>query len=366
MEQPSEKALRLAKGKWAYIYQALAPELEDAIIAAKSGTTRHVSCPVHGGEEGDAFRLFKDWKQNGGGICNTCGGYRDGIRILAWLKNEPYGELLKRLFDLLEDGNIIIPTQMPSREEQAQARAERDARSVQAANAIRRVWSQALPVSDPRSEIARLYFAGRGLEMYANPDVVRFHPALFYRDKQVERAFLPALVFRVVDAHGRAVTLHRIYLDPAGRKANVATPKRLMPYPRSWRVLSGGAIRLFPLAREMGIAEGPETALAVYMVTGMPMWSTISAELMESIYMPEYVERLWVWQDKDVSGRGGVAAQAACDMMWNESREAGAWVPRLAFDEGQKSVDWLDVLNRVGVSGFPKPALAEAQWRIAR
>lgn len=352
MGQPSEKVLKLAHNRWKSIYEALAPELDEAIRA--SASEHHVACPVHGGSDG--FRFFPDWKETGGAVCNSCGKRNNGIQLLIWLKGMSYTDTLKMLFDLLEDETVNVPQYAPSVHELAQARAKRKAQSIRAANAVRRVWDQSLPLTDRRAEPARLYFAGRGLALHSDADVVRFHPSLFYRDKKVGKVFLPAIVFRVRDGQGRATTLHRIYIDKMGRKAGVSAPKRLMPYPKYWRTLSGGAIRLFPAGKELGIAEGPETALAIHQATGMPVWSTISADMMEVIHIPDSVERLWVWQDKDESGRGDEAAQAACEIMWSQGREAGAWRPSLSYDPGQKSVDWLDVFNRQGTGGFPNPA----------
>lgn len=68
-----------ARGSWGTICRELAPALAEAI--EKRG--RHVSCPVHGGEDG--FRLFPDFDESGGGICNTCGTFSDGIALISWV-----------------------------------------------------------------------------------------------------------------------------------------------------------------------------------------------------------------------------------------------------------------------------------------
>jgi len=69
----------LAAGRWLDLLGALAPELTPAL----DRVGRHVPCPVHGGADG--FRLFRDVKQTGGGICNTCGTFPDGFALLAHL-----------------------------------------------------------------------------------------------------------------------------------------------------------------------------------------------------------------------------------------------------------------------------------------
>ena len=56
-----------ARGLWADILGELAPELMPAIEAGAD----HVPCPVHGGKDG--FRVFNDFQETGGGVCNTSG-----------------------------------------------------------------------------------------------------------------------------------------------------------------------------------------------------------------------------------------------------------------------------------------------------
>ena len=70
-----------AEGYWFEILEELAPGLIPAIEAHPN----HVPCPVHGGVDG--FRLFDDAEETGGGICNTCGGFSNGFKILSWINN---------------------------------------------------------------------------------------------------------------------------------------------------------------------------------------------------------------------------------------------------------------------------------------
>lgn len=71
----AEVVLRAARGRWDEILYNLAPCLRKALEAVP----RHVSCPLHGGENG--FRFFKDYREAGNCICNTCGAF-DGLHIL--------------------------------------------------------------------------------------------------------------------------------------------------------------------------------------------------------------------------------------------------------------------------------------------
>lgn len=356
-EQPSDKILRLAEDRWEVIFRRLAPELDEAITKAPAGKNpRHVRCPVHGSSgSNDGFRFFREWRSTGAGICNTCGASPDGISMLAWVKGLSYTDTLKLLFDELEGSNSTIPP--PRRKTQREIEQERRAQEREdreKVHSIRRVWSETLTLHDREAEPARLYFARRGLRVYQQPQILRFHPRLSYRDEDGEIiGYFPALIFRVVDSEGRSVTLHRIYLTADGEKAPVPVPKKLMSYPKGIRQLVGGAIRLVPAGYILGVAEGPETALAVIEATGMPVWSAVSATLMEQIVVPGYVRRVIGWLDKDLSERGKRAGIVLCERMWKEGRYAGAAQPELEMDPGATSVDWLDVWNRVGRAGFP-------------
>ncbi|MBZ9574539.1 toprim domain-containing protein [Modicisalibacter sp. MOD 31.J] len=353
-EQPSDKILRLAAGRWEAIYSHLASV---ELGAAMEKAPRHVACPIHGSSgSNDGFRMFRDWRENGGGVCNTCGAFHDGIGLMAWLKGMTYKDTLKLLLEELEgEGGGAIPPPAPRREadieRERKARAEEDRQS---ANRIRSVWQSSLPLDHPRAEPARLYFARRGLKPYLDPRVLRFHPGLHYLDGDKMLGTFPALVFRVSDGQGRSVTLHRIYLDCEGNKAPVPKVKKLMGYPRGARTLTGGAIRLAPAGRLLGIAEGPETALAIMEATGMPVWSAISTSLMRQVQLPDHVEKVVVWLDKDANEAGRIAGQTLCERMWAEGRYTGAVLPGLPLAHGQSSVDWLDVWNRLGYAGYPQ------------
>lgn len=94
----SEEVKRVIGDNWFSVLAHLAPELNPAL--ERPG--RHVYCPVHGGKNGDAFRLFrKDAHTTGGAICNTCGPKSDGIELLMWLKGWNFNTTLKEVGDYI-------------------------------------------------------------------------------------------------------------------------------------------------------------------------------------------------------------------------------------------------------------------------
>lgn len=88
-----------AHGRWNWIFSGLAPELELALN--KPG--RHVACPIHGGHDG--FRLFRDFEDTGGAVCNTCGAKPDGFAVLQWLKGWNFPTTLRAVHEAL--GGVV-------------------------------------------------------------------------------------------------------------------------------------------------------------------------------------------------------------------------------------------------------------------
>lgn len=78
-----------ARGHWLDILTAQAPDLAPAV----SDPGKRVPCPVHGGRDG--FRLFKNAAESGGGICNTCGPFDNGISLLQWCNGLSFDEAVE-------------------------------------------------------------------------------------------------------------------------------------------------------------------------------------------------------------------------------------------------------------------------------
>jgi len=213
--------------------------------------------------------------------------------------------------------------------------------------ALNRVWEHSLNPTDRRAAPLRLYLTRRGLSgVKLDGNVVRFHPALGYwrrnhHDKLELVGRYPAMVALVTGSDGMPVTVHRTYLTPDGRKAPVPEPKKLMGYPGDRLV--GGAIRLFPSAPVLGVAEGIETALAVHLRTGMPVWSAISASLLARLEPPTGSSLVVVWADRDRSGAGESAAMSLRERMLRRGIPVAVHLPPGPIPTGAKGIDWADV-----------------------
>jgi hypothetical protein len=343
-----------ADGKWDWLIQQLAPSLEPAL--KRPGV--HVKCPVHGGVDGDGFRVFKDVVDTGGSCCNTCGIFPDGFSTIAFATGGTFHQVLSDVATKLGDPEAkVAPRRRPTVVAKARPTAEED----DATRAyLRSVFKSSRVLSSLEGEPVRLYLASRGLSLC--PPTLRVHPGLFYKGKngegnEVRLGPFPTMLGLVVDPDERPVTLHRTYLAADGRKADVKEPKKLLSHPSDTE-LNGSAIRLFPLASTLAVAEGIENAIAVTEATGIPCWSTISAQFLEHFVPPRGVRRVLVFGDKDrpskhhPEGHGQEAAKRLVQNLWARGIKASVALPPSQIPAGAKSVDWLDEFVRAGKTPF--------------
>ncbi|RKT47019.1 DUF7146 domain-containing protein [Thiocapsa rosea] len=327
---------RHARGHWIHVLAELAPALEQAL----ERLGRHVACPVHGGRDG--FRLFRDARETGGGICNTCGAFSDGFALLMWMNGWRFSDALRAVAATLPRSNLDCGPSLPV---PRRSKPDRMASSAWRRAAIEKVWVETLDPDDPSAEPLRRYLAGRSLHREGLAvRTLRFHPGLPYWESGRRIGRYPAMIAPVTSPTGELITLHRTYLTEDGRKAPVAAPRKLMAYPEDLR-LAGSAIRLEKAGAELGITEGIETALAVILMTGEPTWAATSAGMLERFEPPPDVEALTVWADRDRSGTGERSARILADRMSAHGLAAEVRLPEIAIPESARGVDWGDVLR---------------------
>lgn len=326
-----------ARGQWIGILGRLSPGL----AAALEWAGRHVPCPIHGGHDG--FRVFRDVNETGGGICNTCGAFSDGFALLMWANGWVFRDALEAVAtDLrLDTGGVWTA---PARSHTTWPSQGRDPAAAQ--DSLRRVWHESIDPMARDAEPLRRYLLRRGIDTALDSTTVRLHPALGYygrangEEKPLRLGTYPTIIAQVLDPSGRLVALHRTYLTTEGRKAPVASPKKLMTPCGS---IQGGAIRLFPAGPEIGITEGIETALAVRQRTGMPVWAAVSAALLERWEPPGGTQFVVIWADLDRSGTGQAAAASLRDRLLARGIQVALHLPPGPIPKDGKGVDWADL-----------------------
>lgn len=251
-------------------------------------------CPACGGTDRFSINLQK-------GVFN-CRGAEGGdvIKMVMHLDGVSFTQACEALTAEPPPSGQSKPLSDAERESRDKARAESQ-RAQRAREAAQRgyeentreaalaIWNRASPI---QGTLAESYLRSRGIHLDAYPDVLRFHPILPYPDK--DKTY-PALVCRVDDVAGEFTALWRIYLREDGRKADVPNPKLGLGPAR------GGAVRIGGIGSKIAIAEGVESALGYWLLTGRkhPAWSGLSTSGLIGFEAPLGVEHVIIAPDGD-------------------------------------------------------------------
>lgn len=270
-----EKTVFAAKGKWKGILLQLG-------VPENCLTGKHAPCPLCGGV--DRFR-FDNKESRGTWICNNCQA-GDGMELAKRFTGLDFPQVAAQIDKIIGNVKDDGPAPEPLTPEQKRY-------------ALRAVYSQTRPIEP--GDLADKYFTARGLGRSKYPENLRLGLGL----KDGEGGLRPAIVAIVHSPEYQPVTLHRTYLREDGlAKAEMESPRKLMP----GDVPDGSAIRLFPVAKTLGVAEGIETALSAARIYQMPVWSLIDTGKMEKWMPPEGVEKVAVFADNDKKYGGQKAA----------------------------------------------------------
>lgn len=321
---PLEYAARIdqvkcrAHGRWSEILARLG--VDERILRKLN-----LPCPRCGGT--DRFQYTYKFGE-GNYHCRNCGP-GGGFKLLQAVKGIGFDAALREVEGCVGSGFPLAP----------QRSLEPPAEHMK--KLALRIWDEAFPVE--RDDDVDRYLRGRGIALAEFPKVLRRHPCLGYFEKEAggksrKVAEYPAMLACIQGADGNAVTLHRTYLGD-GHKAAACDAKKVLS-----GGISGAAVRLFDPTVELGIAEGIETALAVHLATGKPVWAGLSAGNLERLWLPPAVRRICIYADNDADADfdGQALAYALARRLKKEERQCGprdvqVFVPR------QPGADWNDV-----------------------
>lgn len=310
-----------AHGRWSELLPTLG--VDEKIL-----NRRNQPCPLCGGH--DRFQ-YTDKYGEGNYHCRGCGP-GGGLKLLQGTLGWDFGTVLAKLEECVGRGNPVRLQSSPRTDEPFAARMKKLAK---------RIWDEAQAVTQG-DEVDR-YLRNRGISLSTYPKVLRFHPALGFYEKDAsgkacQVAEYPAMLACIQGADGHAVTLHRTYLND-GQKALQHEAKKVLS-----AGINGSAIRLYDADEELAIAEGIETALAVHLSTGKPIWAAINAGNMERLWLPDTVRRICIYADNDADAlfEGQACAFSLARRLKKEAKKAEprqveVFVPRHA------GTDWADV-----------------------
>lgn len=288
----AEELKRTARNRWRSIFNSLGIDV---------GYGSHQPCPVCGGK--DRFR-FDDKDGDGCYYCGGCGP-GDGLSLVMKVFRISLPESIQKVAEIV--GYCEINHQKVKKDPTKRLNA---------------IWTSSVPLSggDPASK----YLRNRGL-LY-RPDCLRFCKSCFEPDTKKN---MPAMIALVKDMNGDNITIHRTYISYEGNKANIRSPKKLMPGKKK---ISGCAIRLFSPGEVLGVAEGIETSIACKQLLDIPTWAAISTSGVESFIPPDGIKKIIIFADRDPNYAGEKAAYSLAHKLYVQDFIVDVVVPDILGD----------------------------------
>ncbi|MFG6089008.1 toprim domain-containing protein [Enterobacter soli] len=275
------KTVEAAKGQWAMIFEhyGLPPITGKHHFRGK--------CPLC-----DSVGKFRIDDRDGGGtwIC-TCGS-GDGLKLVTETQGKPFNEVCREIDALI--GNTFRRDKVPETSDASKLR--------------RKVLNNFAKMSPLRGTSGAEYLNSRGI--YQLPtDAVRLNPKQRHNGRVYQSIYSLA-----TDDKGELCYLHQTLLDGA-KKADIGASAKRQKSLQEDNYLDHArsiAIRMFPVASTLGIAEGIETALSAYQIYKVNTWATMTANFMKKFRVPAGVKHLIIFADRDETSATGLAAACEC------------------------------------------------------
>lgn len=342
-KRDSTSLKRRMENHWLRAFSSLAPSLQHAI----DNLGQNVPCPISGGTDG--FRLFPDAAITGGGVKQSWRIIPEGIDMLMWVNNWSFTQAFDELDAWLGNRTFTPgPVYLPKPKKVV------DETSLRAW--LNKMWIEALPLDHLAAYPARAYLGYRKISVAASQAMdIRFHPSLTYKDKNKNAlGKFGAILCLVRNNEGEPVQIHRTFITKGGLKVELGgdnKPKKMTPSVK--QDIPGRQIRLFrPQGGCIGIAEGVETALAVFQARQFPVWSMTSNTNLQCFIPPKGVHTVLNFIDKDRLGAGETSAKILKERLEPLGIRVFDLLPPIPIlQEDAKGVDWWDQLVR-DPSGF--------------
>lgn len=295
-----------ARGKWDAILTQL--------IGEHAVSRRHGPCPICVGK--DRYR-YDNKRNDGDWFCNVC-GVGDGFRLLQESLGIDFATAASEVDKIVNNFEAE-----PFRES-----IDIDRRR----QSLNDTWKHA---KSPRTCGEYLRSRGIPIEQIAECNDLRGHGKLRHIDNNKNYTYRPAMLGLIRNSKGEPISIHRTYIGLLPKE------KKIMPPLEN---ITGSCVRLGEPQDCLVLAEGIESALAAWALTGHPAWATISAHgLAEMKSIPRHVKRVIVCADNDRSFTGQEAA-FACAKTMRQKLKVGTSVvmPR------HIGTDMADVLAELG------------------
>jgi putative DNA primase/helicase len=276
---------------------------------------KHGPCPLCGGK--DRYR-FDD--KNGRGTFYCRCGPGDGFDLLMRINNWTFPEVASRVEEFLTGAGQTLGRQKPKTEKDPVL-------------PINKILSGVEPVKE--GDQVSQYLVSRGLNKI--PESIMFHPNLYESERGKNCV---GMVAKIQSASGEVISLHRTFLQD-GKKASINSPRKVLS---PIGALNGGAIRLYPATTIVGLAEGIETSIAAHEVFGIPVWSVMNTNGLETFVPPEGIKNILILGDNDHNFAGQKAAYYAANKLALKKYQVRVDIPKTPGN------DWLDEFIKNAVS----------------
>lgn len=275
------KTVEAAIGHWAMIFEhyGLPPITGKNHFKGK--------CPLC-----DSIGKFRIDNRDGAGtwIC-TCGS-GDGLKLVTETQGKPFNEVCREIDALI--GNTFRRDKVPETSDASKLR--------------RKVLNNFAKMSPLRGTSGAEYLNSRGI--YQLPaEAVRLNPKQRHNGRVYQSIYSLA-----TDDKGELCYLHQTLLDGA-KKADIGASAKRQKSLQEDNYLDHArsvAIRMFPVASTLGIAEGIETALSAHQIYKVNTWATMTANFMKKFRVPAGVKHLIIFADRDETSATGLAAACEC------------------------------------------------------
>ena len=279
-------------GRWRDILPAFG-------IDAKFLMNRHGPCPMCDGK--DRFRF--DDKGRGMWYCSHCGA-GDGFKLIMLRSGLDFMGAVREVEPLVDGAKVQRFAPKPSNSSLIKNRQA--------------LWGASVAL-DGETIAGRYLHSRTGATPVTNE--LRASSSVRHISGEVV-TYHPALLARIRDATGQAVNIHVTYLDREGGKAMVDPVRKIMPgeFP------AGAAVRLFPAAETMAIAEGIETALSFARRFGVSTWAALNAGRLKTWEPPPIAKTILIAGDNDANYIGQEAAYSLAVRL-GKSRDVRVEIP---------------------------------------
>jgi putative DNA primase/helicase len=236
----------------------------------------------------DSIGKFRIDNRDGAGtwIC-TCGS-GDGLKLVTETQGKPFNEVCREIDALI--GNTFRRDKVPETSDASKLR--------------RKVLNNFAKMSPLRGTSGAEYLNSRGI--YQLPaEAVRLNPKQRHNGRVYQSIYSLA-----TDDKGELCYLHQTLLDGA-KKADIGASAKRQKSLQEDNYLDHArsvAIRMFPVASTLGIAEGIETALSAHQIYKVNTWATMTSGFMKKFRVPAGVKNLIIFADRDVNSATGLAA----------------------------------------------------------